>query len=101
LPFSFNLRIKVHISVNASVELRTFVRSYKDCVNFLINDKIANVIQQPSNFSVSKHLEDIKDEASFSRSANDLIHLKTVLCLLSTVTNDAQYSGTDLDAFPV
>ena len=72
----------------------------EDCVNFLNNAEIANVIQQASNFSfLSKHLEDIKGEASISRSANDLINLKNVLCLLSTVTNNAQYNGTDLDAF--
>ena len=72
----------------------------EDCVNFLDNAEIANVIQQASNLSfLSKHLEDIKGEASFSRSANDLMNLKNVLCLLSTVTNDAQYCGTDLDAF--
>lgn len=29
----------------------------------------------------------------------NLIHLKIVLCLLSTVTNNAEYSGTHLDAF--
>ena len=72
----------------------------EDCVNFLDNAEIANVIQQASNLSfLSKHLEDIKGEASFSRSANDLMNLKNVLCLLSTVTNDAQNCGTDLDAF--
>ena len=72
----------------------------EDCVNFLDNAQIANVIQQASNFScLSKHLEEIKGEASFSRSANDLIHLKNVLCLLTTATNNAQYGGTDLDAF--
>ena len=54
----------------------------EDCVDFLHNADIANVIQQASNFAcLSKHLEDIKGEASFSQSANDLIHLKNVLCL--------------------
>ena len=72
----------------------------EDCVNFLDNAQIANVIQQASNFScLRKYLEDIKGEAPFSRSANDLIHLRNVLCLLTTATNNAQYSGTDLDAF--
>ncbi|KAJ7373243.1 hypothetical protein OS493_012832 [Desmophyllum pertusum] len=38
----------------------------EDCVDFLHNADIANVIQQASNFAcLSKHLEDIKGEASF------------------------------------
>ncbi|PFX25193.1 hypothetical protein AWC38_SpisGene10207 [Stylophora pistillata] len=72
----------------------------EDCINYLNNAEIANAIQKASNFScLSKHLEGIKSEASFSRSANDLIHFQNALCLLSTVTNKAQYSGTDLDEF--
>ena len=72
----------------------------EDCVNFLLNVDIANVIQQAANFTcLSRHLEGIKGKASFSQSANDLIHLKNALCLLSTVESSTQYSGRDLDAF--
>ena len=72
----------------------------EDCVNFLHNAEIANVIQQASNFTcLSKHLEDIKGEAFFSRNAHDLIHLKNVLCLISNVDTNTQYSEIDLDAF--
>ena len=58
----------------------------EDCVNFLHNAEIANVIQQASNFTcLSKHLEDIKGETSFSRNAHDLIHLKNVLSTVEQI----------------
>ena len=76
------------------------INDNEDCVNFLHNAEIANVIQQASNFTcLSKHLEDIKGEAFFSRNAHDLIHLKNVLCLISNVDTNTQYSEIDLDAF--
>ena len=72
----------------------------EDCANFLQNENIANVIQQAANCTcLGRHLEGIKGEASFLQSANDLIHLKNALCLLSNVESGTQYSGRDLDAF--
>lgn len=44
-----------------------YISDDEDCVNSLNYAEIANVIQQALNFSfLSKHLEDIKGEASFS-----------------------------------
>jgi len=75
---------------------------YEDCEPFLNNVGIANAIQQASNLSsLSKHLENIKCQVSVSRSANHLVHLKNVLCLLSSVesTENANNNMRDLDAF--
>ena len=55
----------------------------KDDANLLLNEDIANVIQQASNLTyLSRHLQDIKGEIFGSQNANDLMHLKNALCLL-------------------